>query len=385
MRSGPRTDRSPNTQSASKIMAESTLKTIVVAQGMDLNALKSHERHLLRHFLAPHLNHRNIYKKTNHNQFCVRLKGNVWTPASPDSLVHFLSSSFSMQEIQTFVQERDWEDFQTQVLDHLHHGGRLANTIAYDEEASGKGVIWYTLPSKDGKRMVLNMNLPWPKVVEWRNIRSKINKQKYVDDEDDERHSMFLVLVPEHCSAAAWGDVIDKKVLREQHTDVIVTNARTGRVNAKTFRRKLNGKRKKVNVLLGKEIRKQNILQESSSIVLVSLAGLHNAISHSCDIHDYDQHKLWMCKDTMMWSEREAKPWQSRASFFDVDFYLWQTMMDACINKTKRFLTEPVVRVTTKEVLNVILNSIYPKEYSRLAKIKEQEQMDVESDEEIYL
>ena len=29
-------------------MAESTLKTIVVAQGMDLNALKSHERHLLR-------------------------------------------------------------------------------------------------------------------------------------------------------------------------------------------------------------------------------------------------------------------------------------------------------------------------------------------------
>ena len=46
-----------------------------------------------------------------------------------------------------------------------------------------------------GKRMVLNMNLPWPKVVEWRNIRSKINKQKYVNDEDDERHSMFLVLV----------------------------------------------------------------------------------------------------------------------------------------------------------------------------------------------
>ena len=80
-------------------MADSTLKTIVVAQGMDLNALKSHERHLLRHFLARHLNHRNIYKKTNHKQFCVRLKGDVWTPASPNSLVHFLSSSFSTEEL----------------------------------------------------------------------------------------------------------------------------------------------------------------------------------------------------------------------------------------------------------------------------------------------
>ena len=371
-------------------MAESTSKTIVVAQGMDLNALKSHERHLLRHFLATNLNHRNIYKKTNHKQFSVHFKGNVWTPASPISLVRFLSSSFSMKEIQMFVQARDWEDFQTQVLDHLHHGGRLANTIAYDEEASGKGVLWYTLPSKDGKRMVLNMNLPWPRVVEWRNIRLKTKEKKYVDDDDDERHNMFLVLVPEHCSAAAWGDVIDEKVLREQHTNVIVTNARNGRVNAKACRRKFSGKRKTVNVLLGTEVRKHALddalVRPQTSIVLVSLVDLHNGISHACDIHDFNRHQIIMRKDTMMWSERKAKPFQSRASFFDVDFYLWQTMMDACINKTKRFLTEPMVRVTTKEVLNVILKIIYPKEYSRLAKIKEQEQMDVESDEEeIYL
>lgn len=360
---------------------------------MDLNALKSHERHLLRHFLAPHLNHRNIYKKTNHNQFSVHLKGNVWTPASPNSLVHFLSSSFSMEEIQTFVQTRDWEDFRTQVLDHLHSGGRLANTLAYDEEAMGKGVIWYTLPSKEGKRMVLNMNLPWPNVIEWRNIRARTTKErKYVDDEDDERRNMFLVLVPEHCSAAAWGDVIDEKVLREQHTDVVVTNARNGRVNAKAFRRKVNGKRKTVNVLLGSEVRKRAARKDAlgddaNPIVLVSLVDLNNAISHACDIHDYDQHKIWMRKDNMMWSERQAKPWQSRASFFDVDFYLWQTMMDACINETQRFLSEPMVRVTTKEVLNVILKSIYPREYSRLAKIKEQEQpeeMDVDSDEEVF-